>query len=132
MRSRLWLPGVAVLALMLGFEAWVAAQHQHGSQQGQHAARVTTVRGEVVDLSCYLDHNARGRKHRKCAVACAKKGLPMGILAADGKLYLLIEDHGRADAYKRAVARAADTITVKGQVIEKGGIRAIKVLSVSE
>ncbi len=117
----------SAVALLFAAGLWVSAHEgeEHPSSKG-----AVEVKGEVVDLSCYLDHNARGAKHRQCAQACAKKGLPMGILTADGKLYLLIEDHARADAYKQAISRAADIITVKGPVYQKGGIRAIKVQSV--
>src|SRR5271154_3106622 len=39
-----------------------------------------TIRGELVDLACYLDHGAKGEHHKACATSCALKGLPIGLL----------------------------------------------------
>ena len=56
-----------------------------------------------------------------------KKGLPMAVLTDDGKLYLMVEDHSKAAAYKRAIEHAADTVTVTGDVIDTDGMKAIQV-----
>ena len=32
----------------------------------------TTVKGEVLDMACYLDHGAKGEKHKGCAEKCIK------------------------------------------------------------
>src|SRR3954454_7483575 len=37
-----------------------------------------TVKGEIVDLMCYLDHAATGDKHAACASKCVKNGGPVG------------------------------------------------------
>ena len=41
-----------------------------------------TVKGEVVDLWCYLEGGDRGPAKKQCATACAKAGNPIGILDA--------------------------------------------------
>jgi len=91
-----------------------------------------TVTGEVIDLSCYLSHphTSVGSSHRKCAQTCAKKGLPMGVLSEDGKVLLLIEDHGNPKAYANAIAKAAETITIEGTKVSEGGLPGIVVESV--
>jgi len=94
--------------------------------------RAETVTGEVIDLSCYLSHpsTGTGRGHRKCAETCAKKGLPMGILGKDEKVYLLLEDHDSPDPYHAALDKAAEEITVEGKVVTQGGMTGIVVESV--
>lgn len=128
MHPRFRRTAVAAFVALLGSALWVAAQHQHGQEHGQPAGQTVSVKGQVVDLSCYLSGSSC---NLKCAQACAKKGLPMGLLAAEGKLYLLIEDHSRAEAYQQAIGHAGHTVTVKGQVFEKGGLRALQVQAVS-
>jgi hypothetical protein len=93
------------------------------------AASAENVTGEVVDLSCYLHQPAtsHGATHRKCAETCAKKGLPMGLLMADGSVVLLLEDHGNPKAYADAIAKAADTITVDGDKVTQGGMTGVVV-----
>ena len=56
----------------------------------QQQKPVKTIKGEVVDLWCYMDHSARGEKHKACAVACAKMGNPIGIVDADGNVYVAV------------------------------------------
>jgi hypothetical protein len=47
--------------------------------------------GRVVDAACYLMHPdaASRNSHDECGMACAKRGVPLGVAnEADGKLYL--------------------------------------------
>ena len=87
------------------------------------------VTGEVVDMSCYLHHpeTSTGNGHKKCAETCAKKGLPMGLLADDGSVVLLLEDHANPKAYADAIGKAADKITVDGEKVTQGGLPGIVV-----
>lgn len=88
------------------------------------AEDTTTVKGEVVDLMCYLDHGAKGEKHSGCAAKCIKSGGPVGLLTADDKLYLLIGEHKPMN--DALVEHAAKTITVKGKVVERNGMKMIE------
>jgi hypothetical protein len=98
---------------------------------GVEVRAMDTVSGEVVDLACYL-HNPtmKGPSHRKCAQTCAKKGIPMGVLTADGKVVLLLENHDSPKPYAAALAKAAETITVEGEKVTQGGMNGIVVESV--
>ena len=112
-----------MLASVVGLAALGLAQHQHGG-------KAVTVTGEVVDLSCYLTHGAKGESHAKCATACINKGLPMGILTKDGKLFVFLEDHANADAYQQLKKFAAKTVTVTGIIATRNGISGIAVQKV--
>lgn len=90
-----------------------------------------TLKGEVLDLSCYMMNGAMGKGHQACAQGCLNKGLPAGILnKADGKVYLLVEDHKNADAYKQAIKHAADNVEISGKIISKNGVQSLVVESV--
>ncbi len=91
-----------------------------------------TVKGEVVDLSCYLKAGAHGEKHKQCAQSCLERGLPMGILTESGAVYLLLENHQSKEAYATAKANAAEIVEVKGEIAEKGGMKAIVVNACSK
>jgi hypothetical protein len=90
----------------------------------------TTVKGEVVDLWCYLEGGDHGPDHKACGVACAKAGNPIGIVDADGNIFvgMGIKDHqpGR----EVLIDRMADTVTVTGTLVKKGGVQVIYVKSV--
>jgi hypothetical protein len=86
-----------------------------------------TVSGEVVDLACYVGHGAKGPDHQKCALKCAQMGQPMGLLSADGSLYLLVADHSNPAPYNKARGLAGEQVEIKGEVSEKSGMKALTV-----
>src|SRR2546428_14038975 len=47
-----------------------------------------TITGQVVDLNCNTTNGASGPGHKACAQACAKAGVPLGLLSSDGTMYL--------------------------------------------
>jgi hypothetical protein len=82
-----------------------------------------TIKGEVVDMMCYLDHGAKGDKHKGCAEKCIKGGGPVGLLTADDQLYLVVGDHQPMN--EQLAAKAAQTVTLKGKVVERNGVKMI-------
>ena len=87
-----------------------------------------TVSGEVLDLTCYLSHGAKGGEHRACAQMCAKKGLPIGLLTESGEVFLLIEDHDKPEAYDALKPLAGGRAEVVGKKFSKSGMSAVMVL----
>ena len=94
-------------------------------------ARADTLTGEVVDLACYMVHpeSGRGAGHRKCAETCVKKGLPIGLLAEDKQVYLLLEDHENPKPYAQLKDKAAEKVTVEGEKVSQGGVQGMVVES---
>jgi hypothetical protein len=82
-----------------------------------------TVKGEVLDMACYLDHGASGEKHAECAKMCISSGLPVGIKGTDGKTYLLIGEHKPLNSV--LAEYAGKMITVKGKLVSRDGINMI-------
>ena len=87
------------------------------------ADATVTVKGEVLDMACYIDHGAHGEKHAQCAATCIESGLPVGIKGDDGKTYLLIGEHKPLN--KTLAEYAGKTITVKGKLATRDGINMI-------
>src|SRR5438477_6613818 len=100
----------------------LAQQHEHGKESLDAAAN-KTVTGEVVDLMCYVDHNASGDKHAACASKCIREGGPVGI-ATEGKTYLVVGEHKPMN--DQLAAYAGKTITIKGKIAERGGIAMLE------
>jgi hypothetical protein len=82
-----------------------------------------TIKGEVVDLMCYLDHGAKGDKHKGCATKCISSGGPVGLLSGD-QLYLVIGDHKPINDV--LAEKAAQTVTLKGKIVERNGMKMIE------
>ena len=87
------------------------------------ADETVTKTGEVVDLVCYVDHGATGKNHADCAAKCIGSGLPVGLKTKDGT-FVLVGDHKPMN--KKLAPLAAKTITVKGKLVERDGIKLIE------
>lgn len=111
---------IAVLFLV------VAALPSSAQLKGQKVS----VKGEVVDLWCYLEGGDRGPAKKECATSCAKAGNPIGILDAKGNLYVTagLKDHqpGR----ELLQDKMSQEVTVTGTLVKKGGVQMIYVDSV--
>ena len=83
-----------------------------------------TIKGEVIDVACYTDHGASGEKHAACAKTCIASGLPVGIKDASGKVYIVIGDHKPLNS--ELADYAAKTVTMKGKVVERGGVTLLE------
>src|SRR5205823_7988283 len=81
------------------------------------------VKGEVLDMTCYIAYNMSGPEHAACAKDCIRSGLPVGIKAEDGKVYLLVGTNWRrGEPLNNQLAEyAAKTVTVKGKVGTRDG-----------
>jgi hypothetical protein len=90
----------------------------------QRSAETKKITGEVVDMACYIDHNATGEKHADCAKKCITSGLPVGLKADDGKTYPLIGEHKPLN--DELAQYAAKKITVESKVTSRDGIYMIE------
>ena len=110
----------ALLPLLFSLAACGVAHADEGAPKEQ------TVQGELVDLACYLDHGARGEKHKPCATSCAQNNLPIGLLDKRGQLFLVIDkDHKPMNA---ALAdKMASTVKATGKVVSRNGVKMIEV-----
>ena len=91
-------------------------------------AKEETVKGQVVDQTCFLKDKANtGNDHgdmKDCATICAKKGQPMAILTEDGKLYQITGGLA-ADKNAKLIAHISHTVEITGDVTEKDGKMSI-------
>jgi hypothetical protein len=94
---------------------------------------VTTMTGEIVDFSCYLQVGKHGEKHRSCGQKCFTNGQPIGLLTSDGNLYMLMEEEhdprrdGLTDFRKTATEHVAHIMEVTGTMAGHAGYKAIYV-----
>jgi hypothetical protein len=89
-----------------------------------------TVKGEVVDVACSLAKKdaGKGAAHAACAMVCAKKGQPVGILTADA-IYTVTGDYA-ANSNAKLLDFVAKNVIVTGEVTEKDGQKTINVKSI--
>ncbi len=87
--------------------------------------------GEVVCLSCYVDHEAKGADHAACAAACAKRGVPMGILEdKTSNVYMVVKGHTGANEALQPFA--GKKVALSGRWMERGGSKLFNLDTVAE
>ena len=89
-----------------------------------------TVKGEVVDVACSTSKKeaGKGAAHASCAMVCAKKGQPVGILSADA-VYTVTGDYA-ANSNAKLLDFVAKNVIVTGEVTDKDGQKMINVKSI--
>jgi len=118
---------VAMVGVMglLGASVVMGSTSKHSHSAAKEEAKTTTLRGEVVDMGCYLEHGAKGEKHKECAAKCIAGGMPMGLLTDNGKIYLIMLNHDNPDPFNKLKDMASSMVEVSGTVSARGGVSAI-------
>jgi type 1 fimbria pilin len=89
-----------------------------------------TVKGEVVDVACAKSKGdgGKGDGHAACAMSCAKRGQPVGILTADA-VYVVTGDYA-ANNNAKLLDFVSKQVEVTGEVNEKDGQKTIAVKAI--
>ena len=87
--------------------------------------------GEVICLSCYVDHESKGPEHAACAASCAKRGVPMGILEdKTGSVFMVVKGHTGANEALQPFA--GKKVALSGRWLERGGAKIFNLNTVAE
>ena len=113
----------AMVACLTGVMAGVAVA------DSAHAGKSTEITGELVDLGCYVGHAAKGEKHSECAEKCIAGGMPMGLVAGNGRMFVLTMDHANPEAYNKAKKMAGKRVKVTGPVHERNGVKTMDIVA---
>jgi hypothetical protein len=95
-------------------------------------ATAKSVTGNLRDGFCYTTMGAQGASHKKCAMGCASKGIPvMMIEKGTNKSYILLPAKDDEPLPKDVIDKMEDdNVTVTGKAYEKNGISFLQVESV--
>jgi hypothetical protein len=138
-----------VLLSPLATPQWAAAALTFALLAGWALGRITTssvpntaetrlaasVTGEVIDMACYFDDGASGPDHAACARMCIASGLPVGLMAKDGTIYVLIgkqeppspQPAAKHESLNAQLAPyAAKIVTISGTIVSKRGVNVIE------
>ncbi len=121
----------AAVAIVMSFTASVPALAATESKP-------IKVTGEIIDTWCYYSgvmggaEAVQGSAHHTCALWCAAGGIPVGVLAEDGTVYMVLKLAGAAPlADKDALLEIqSDRVTANGMHYVRDGINYIVVKDV--
>ncbi|NOT62554.1 MAG: hypothetical protein HOP19_20300 [Acidobacteria bacterium] len=97
------------------------------------AGEITTLIGEIIDYSCYLQVGKHGDKHRDCGQKCFRHGQPIGLMTKDGSIYLLMEEEhnprrdGLTALREKAIEHVGNIVEVTGTSSKVDGQKALYV-----
>ena len=119
MKKQTLIVGIMIaIGLIVGLSLWAVTFAQDNKQTE------VTLKGEIVDMHCYITRGDKGPGHAGCAKACITRSVTPGFLAADGKLYVLLDE--KPFSVKDKVADlAGQQSSLTGVIVERDGLRAI-------
>ena len=129
MKKYIWLFAVAV-AIGCFLNSY---EHRVAFGQAADAPSTVTLKGEVVDMHCFVTRHGgegRGVSHAGCANACLARNVTAGFVASDGKVYLLF-DEKPFPVKEKIAGLAGQAVTLTGAVVERDGVRGILLKSIS-
>lgn len=97
--------------------AWAAAAD---------TGKAISVKGYVLDSACAFTKGLKKPISPDCAVACAKAGSPLVILADDGTIYWPIADTTPSSGQnEKLLPFAGQKVTASGKLFQRGGSSAL-------
>ena len=112
---------------VLAFGALPLAAQGHAMTAGDEM----TITAQVVDLNCNTTNGASGPGHKACAQACAKAGVPLGLLSSDGTMYLPVSSKPGDPQNSKLLPFAESKVKVTGTHRLVGGLHTIEIKTVS-
>ena len=120
MNTRMVVLALATIGTVVG-SGWASAQ-----PKGERV----TVKGEVVEMWCYLEAGDRGAAKKACATECAKAGNPIALIDTNGILYVTAGLKSHQAAQELLLNKMSEQVTVSGTLVRKAGIRMLYIESV--
>ena len=122
--------------------AGLAAVLYLGSHGGQlaaaPAAKMVEIKGEIIDTWCYLSgvmggpDAVVGSAHHTCALWCAAGGIPVGVRAEDGTVYMVLKIKGEDPLAQSdtILELQSGSIVAKGEHYVRDGVNYLIVANV--
>ena len=90
-----------------------------------------SVTGSLEDTFCYNVVGAHGAGHAQCALKCAQKGIPVGLVEkGTEKMYILLPPKNEQALPNDVMKNMEKEVTVSGKSYSKGGVEFLTVDSV--
>jgi|ERR1700691_2313341 hypothetical protein len=90
-----------------------------------------SVTGSLEDTFCYNVVGAHGAGHAQCALKCAQKGIPVGLVEkGTEKMYILLPPKNEQALPDDVMKNMEKEVTVSGKSYSKGGVEFLTVDSV--
>jgi hypothetical protein len=90
------------------------------------SSKPVSVNGYVLDSACAFTKSLNKPISEQCAIACAKAGSPLVILADTGEIYWPIADTTPSSGQnEKMMPFAGKKVTASGRLFQRGGSNAL-------
>ena len=90
-----------------------------------------SVTGNLEDTFCYTVVGAHGASHAECALKCAQKGIPVGLVEkGTEKMYILLPPKNEQAMPDDVLKNMEKEVTVTGKSYSKDGVEFLTAESV--
>lgn len=83
--------------------------------------------GQIIDLASYIAYQEPGADRTQYAQNCKKSDEPIGLMADDGMIYVLMANHQDPAAFTQARGMAGEKVTVMGSKHVRGTLNGLEV-----
>ena len=125
------------LKLMLGIAAMsgLMLAPSADTAMARTAGKMVEIKGEIIDTWCYLSgvmggpEAVVGTAHHTCALWCAAGGIPVGVRAEDGTVYMVLKIKGEGPLAQTDTIMEiqSNLILAKGEHYVRDGVNYIVV-----
>lgn len=127
--------GKAAMCVVAGLISVISVA---GSSMAETTPKMVEIKGEVIDTWCYLSgvmggpDAVVGSAHHTCALWCAAGGIPVGVRAQDGTVYMVLKVKGEGPLAQTDTIMEiqSDTIVAKGAHYVRDGVNYLVVENV--
>ncbi len=113
---------LAIVGLALSLSAFFA---------GMALAADASVTGNLRDGFCFVTMGAQGPSHKQCAMACAKKGIPVALIQnGTKKMFVLLPPKDKQSLPDAVIDKMEEEVTITGKEYTKNGVTYLTVESV--
>lgn len=95
-------------------------------------AHAVTVKGYLRDAECPMRYKKSMKPEGSCAMDCVKKGYPIALITKNGDLFIPVDPTPEKDVRPLVMPHFGKYVSVTGDVLERGGMRAITVKEINE
>lgn len=131
---------VLIMLTLVNLNYVYAHGDKHAEEKSEHSEHESIdkkedmVTGQLIGLTCFVKHGSKGSSHKDCFKECAEKGLPIGVLTKDNKIYQISgEGHSELkDMNKKFLKFAEEEVVVKGKVYSSNGMNMIVISGIKK
>jgi hypothetical protein len=95
-------------------------------------AHAVAVKGYLRDAECPLRYKQSMKPQGSCAMDCVKKGSPIALITKKGDLFIPVDPTPEKDVRPLVMSHFGKYVEVTGDILERGGMRAITVKMINE